>query len=461
MRTAAVTGAAVTGAAVVGPTDATRPAGRTIGTSHPTWMLAASLSGAVVVAILFAAVGLLLSRVDLALLALPLIVSVAWAWDRRPSRAESSIVAVELAAHPDDAELGFRLTLAPPDGVENVSLRLATLGGAPQQIVVSADAARELKGRVPVLHSGPQEVLRVEYRLFGVDGSFLSIPQGPLQVQSVLPPPYSAISNLPLPHRPQGLTGAHDSSRPGDGGDFRDIHPFTAGDRLRRIDWKATARRGRFAGDLYVRRTAATADATVLVVLDSRDDVGEQVAEWSSNTAAEKGIGSLDLAREAASSLAAGYVRVGDRVGFQDLASQSRMVAHGGGSRHLQRLLRAIELTQPSGTPSYRRRPPVVTAGALIYVLSTFLDDEAARMAALWRGSGHRVIAVDVLPAPRFSRTTRAERIAHRIVLMERSDRIRSLEAQGVELLRWQEDGESEPREARLRMLSRPMRGRR
>ena len=46
-------------------------------------------------------------------------------------------------------------------------------------------------------------------------------------------------------------------------------------DRLRRIDWKATARRGQNAGDLYVRRTAALADATVLIVLDSRDDVGE------------------------------------------------------------------------------------------------------------------------------------------------------------------------------------------
>ena len=64
----------------------------------------------------------------------------------------------------------------------------------------------------------------------------------------------------------------------------------------------------------------------MLIVLDSRDDVGEQVAEWSRNTAADKGISALDVAREAASSIAAGYIAGGDRVGFQDLSSRARMI---------------------------------------------------------------------------------------------------------------------------------------
>jgi hypothetical protein len=134
------------------------------------------------------------------------------------------------------------------------------------------------------------------------------------------------------------------------------------------------------------------------------------------------------------------------------------MIAHGGGSRHLRRLLRAVELVEPSDGPSHRQRPPIVPTGALIYVLSTFLDEEAGRMATLWRESGHRVITVDVLPAPRFTRTTRSERLAYRIVMMERIDRIHSLEAQGVELLRWPDDEGSELRETRLRILSRPAR---
>ncbi|TQM02866.1 DUF58 domain-containing protein [Pseudonocardia kunmingensis] len=324
-----------------------------------------------------------------------------------------------------------------------------------------AAGSRPVTLRLPLLHSGQHEVLRVEHRLIGVDGAVLGRPQHPLSVRRIVPVPYTAPAHLPLPRRLRGLTGTHDSSRPGDGGDFRDVHPFAPGDRLRRIDWKATARRGRFAGDLYVRRTAATSDATVVVVLDSGDDLGEQVASWSRSAGATTGTSSLDIAREAAGSLAAGYVRAGDRVGFHDLAGAARMIAAGGGQRHLWRLLRAIELTGPSGVRSRRRRPPVVPADALVYVLSTFLDEEASRMAELWSAAGHRVIAVDVLPTPRFTGASRAERLAHRIVIMNRGDRIRSLQAQGVEVLRWQDDGPADPREARLRALCRPLRDRR
>jgi uncharacterized protein (DUF58 family) len=227
---------------------------------------------------------------------------------------------------------------------------------------------------------------------------------------------------------------------------------------MRRIDWKATARRGQNAADLYVRRTAALADATVLIVLDSRDDVGEQVAEWSRNSPADKGISALDVAREAASSIAAGYIQAGDRVGFQDLSSRDRMIAHAGGSRHLWRLLRAIEMTKPSVVPFSRQRPPIVPPGALVYVLSSLLDDQAVRLALRWRGNGHRVIAVDVLPGARFARSTRYERVAHRLVMMERDDRILTLQARGVELLRWPDEGSSLPRQARLQLLSRPAR---
>jgi uncharacterized protein (DUF58 family) len=340
-------------------------------------------------------------------------------------------------------------------------MRLAVLGGRAQQIVVDRRTAGQLTGHLPLLHSGPQELLRVDYFLLGPDAATVSEPFGQLIVRRVVRPPYHAITQLPLPRRLHGLTGTHESSRAGDGGDFRDVHPFTAGDRLRRIDWKATARRGQFASDLYVRRTAALADATVLIVMDSRDDVGEQVAEWSRNVAAEKGTSALDIAREAASSIAAGYVQSGDRVGFQDLSSRGRMIATGSGNRQLWRLLRAIEITTPSTVPFQRRRPPIVPSGALVFLLSSFLDDQAVGLAAQWQGHGHRVIAVDILPAPRFDRASRAQRLAYRIVMLERSDRLRTLSSYGVEMLRWAEDAGTLPREARLRALARSGRDRR
>ena len=134
------------------------------------------------------------------------------------------------------------------------------------------------------------------------------------------------------------------------------------------------------------------------------------------------------------------------------------MIAHAGGSRHLWRLLRAIEITQPAAVQFRHQRPPIVPPGALVYLLSSLLDNQSTELAMRWRGNGHRVIAIDVLPAAQFARTTRYDRAAHRVVLMERSDRIHTLQRRGVELLRWQEDTASLPRQARLHLLSRPAR---
>lgn len=423
----------------------------------PRWAFSAGLAAGWTVAVILAAAGLLLARIDLALLALPLVAALAWTRELRPDRTQGATATVALADS-GDAEMGFSFKIAAPAGVEAIALRYSLLAGETREIVLAGATSSDFAGRVPLLHSGPQELVRVEYRCFGADLGVLSVPSEPLVASRVVAPRSAAFSWLPLPRRLQGLTGSHESARAGDGGDFRDVHPFTVGDRLRRIDWKATARRGQNAADLYVRRTAALADATVLIVLDSRDDVGEQVAEWSRNSAASKGISALDVAREAASSIAAGYIEAGDRVGFQDLSSRNRMIPHAGGARHLWRLLRAIEITEPSDEPFSRVRPPIVPPGALVYLLSSLLDDQAVELALRWRGNGHRVIAVDVLPAARFARTNRYDRVAHRLVMMERAGRISTLQARGVDLLRWPEDGTSPPRQARLRLLSRPAR---
>jgi uncharacterized protein (DUF58 family) len=163
----------------------------------------------------------------------------------------------------------------------------------------------------------------------------------------------------------------------------------------------------------------------------------------------------MDLAREAAASLAVAAIGTGDRVGLLDIASHDGVVAPGGGKRHLDRLLRRISVSEPSSTPLNRRRAPIVPAGAIVYLLSTFLDDEATSIALLWRAAGHRVIAVDVLPTARVDDSARHTRIAHRLVMAERRRRIADVRANGVELFRWQEDDEQPSRGVVLRTLAR------
>ncbi|MGC5166729.1 DUF58 domain-containing protein [Luteimicrobium sp. DT211] len=427
----------------------------------------AGVLGGAVVAVVLAALGLVLSRVDLVLLALPLAVSAAWAWASRPPGGTGGpTTGLRVRASPDPEARVVRYGVGvdvdgPPGsaGTDAVHVRVSVLGTTPHDLVVTPAQAADLAGRAPILHSGPQLLLRLQHRLLGQDAAWFTAPARELDVEQVVTPRAVPVASLALPQRLQGLTGNHQSARPGDGGDFRDVHPFAPGDRLRRIDWRATARRARLADELFVRRTSALADATVVLVLDTRDDVGENVEDWTGHTADGQGVTSLDLAREAAASLATAYAASGDRVGVQDLASQARVVQPGGGARHRDRVVRAVTLSRPSGSRFARLRPPVVPPGALVYVFSTFLDDEAPRMATLWRAGGHRVVAVDVLPAPRTGGLQPHERVAFRLVALEREERMSALQASGVELLRWQEAPATVERAVALRTLARAGRG--
>src|SRR5690606_23064901 len=211
--------------------------------------------------------------------------------------------------------------------------------------------------------------------------------------------------------------GAHEGSRPGQGGDFRDIHPFAPGDELRRVDWKATARAARRPGDLLIRRTNSLSDASAVIVMDTADDLGTVVAGWGAADLTRSGVTSLDHARSAARSLAEATVGMGDRVAFHTLAHGGRSVRSGAGRRHLERLIGAIAASGRGGDDARFRRTPPVPHGSIIYVLSTFFDGAAAEIAMRWRAAGHRVVAVDTLPELDTGRLTPERDLALQVLL--------------------------------------------
>jgi hypothetical protein len=441
----------------------------------PRWRLGVAQVGAVVVGLVAAVGGIVAGRADVVVMGLPLLALAAWAWDRRPHAAaageqparaaEGALLApvdVEVTADTAalEATLGYRVRMSTPPGVEAVQLRVLELGIRPRTHVLPAHPDRpiEVRGRVPAPHSGPQRIVIVDWRLIGTGAAVIADVSEPTPIDRVIDPVFSPIGSLPLPHRLTGLTGAHDSSRPGDGGDFHDLAPFRPGDRLRRIDWKATARLARDPGELYVRRTQAQADATVFLVLDTGDDLGTDVETWARFDPAGSGPTSLDIARSAASAIAAGFVRVGDRVGFADLGRPGRVVPPGAGTRHLDRLLRTIAATGPVGAFHASRRPPLVTNGAAVFLLSTFLDDRAETAAVRLAAAGHRVVGVDVLPSPDTTHLSSERRLAHRLVLMQRAGRLARLRAGGVELLAWGTERDAPARDAELMALARPRR---
>lgn len=427
-------------------------------TIRPEWRMTSALEVAMVLGLVIAGVGMLTSRIDLVLIALPLLASAAMGFDGKPTSGAQSILRVDVTRSGDGdgaGEFGYHINIEAPERIDLIHVRVTPQSLFSYELFLAADRVAIATGRLRIVHSGRQRVIDVSYRLMAADGGWLSLPAPREMVERVVQPSIAPVASIPLPHRLTGLTGLHGSARPGDGGEFRDLHPYSAGDRLRRIDWKATARRSQGFGDLYVRRTDATSDATLMLVIDSREDVGERVESWSAKPGVDEGLSSMDLAREAASSLAVAAIGTGDRVGLIDLSAYAGMVPAGGGKRHLERILRRIAMSRPSGTRISRRRAPIVPPGAIVYLLSAFLDNDVTMLATLWRAAGHRVIAVDLLPTPLLDRIDNHTRIAHRIVMAERRRRIADARANGVEMFRWQEDAEQPSRIVALRTLAR------
>ena len=168
-----------------------------------------------------------------------------------------------------------------------------------------------------------------------------------------------------------------------------------------------------------------------------REDLGTVVAAWGMDDPDRSGITSLDLAREAALSIATAAIGVGDRVAYHALSPGGRSIPAGGGARHLARVRDVVAATGQQEEGSRSRRSPVVPAGSIVFVLSTFVDGVAAQMATSWRAAGHAVVAVDVLPVSDTSRLTREQRIALRTLLAERSDILAELRHAGVEVVTW------------------------
>lgn len=397
-----------------------------------------------VTGLLLVLLGLISGRPLVVTLGMPLVIGTAWSWSQRP-RGIADVTIDDSRYRSETGQVEGDLRIVPTTGLATTNLRIGSSAHRPVDVLVDSTRGRSLRLSVSGTRTGRRSVFTAVYLQAGLDQITRLDPEslGPIDV-TVLPRTVP-LGRLPLPFRLQGLTGAHDSRRIGDGGEFHDISLFAPGDRLRRIDWRVTARRvgqdresAPGITQLYVRRSHATADAVVILVIDSRDEIGPDVATWASGRPVHpEDPTSLDIAREAAGSLARTYLEAGDRVGVIDLGRTSRALRPAGGRRHLQRVLHQLAGANPEGEPARRVRAPQVPSGAMIVMFSTFLDDEPMKLGEMWRAAGHRVLAIDVIPRPELDRLRTREQLAYRIIELERQDRFWQLSGAGVEVVPW------------------------
>src|SRR5919108_3132842 len=172
---------------------------------------------------------------------------------------------------------------------------------------------------------------------------------------------------VPLPHHlPPTHThasfGNYVSRTAGDGLEFAGIRPYSSGDRIRRVHWRASLTRQQ----LYVTDYYCERNADVVILLDTLVSLGTPQA----NT--------LDVAVRAAASLAAHYLYHKDRVGLIHCGGVCTGLAPATGQIHMYRILDALLETHTHFsylTGDIARIPPrVLPAGALIFVITTMLD---------------------------------------------------------------------------------------
>ena len=378
---------------------------------------------------------------------------------------------------PRTVETGQRARLLvdvePGDGAELVAIRLPSphrSGVGPVHVVPAT--ATTLATNLRWDAWGEHAELRPDLMVAGPDGLLAYGPMVGDEARRAVLPQVRPLPPGPLPPRSAGLVGAHRSRRAGDGIDLRNIRPYQPGDRLRRVDWRTTLRAGSRAVDaddvlntLYVRERHAEADADIIIALDSRVDVNDKLGDWSLG---EPGFvrpnGTLNTSVHAATALAASYLRQGDRVGFVDLGRPQFSLPSGAGRRHLMRLRhRMLVCAQNAGwAPRPVLRAEQVPPGAVVIVLSPFLDDAVVGQTLLAVRRGSVVLAVDVLPADLVpDPENRWGDAVRQVITGEHEIRLAALRGGGVPVVSWLDGVEVVAMLRRLAAPGRRLAGRR
>jgi uncharacterized protein (DUF58 family) len=304
--------------------------------------------------------------------------------------------------------------------------------GGPTDPVQGGGGLVEAEWRVTALRWGRWDAgIPVTVRSHG--GLFAGTAVLKLGEITVFPRPPS-LTQLALPAQLRTRIGDHVDRRPGEGVEFAGVRPFVPGDRLRRINWPVTGRRGA----LHVNQLAAEQAAEIVAVIDATTDTGAP------------GESSLDRAVRGAAGIARAYTRAGDRVGVITLYGPLRWIAPGIGPRQFYRIVESVldvRSLYSFVAPDMAWIPPaVLPAGALVIMFSPLLDERATDAVIDLRERGYPVIVTDVLgtsPAPAAGPT--GSGLALRLWRLEREALRYRLESLGIPVVGWPGEPHLEP----------------
>ena len=308
-----------------------------------------------------------------------------------------------------DPQLSGRLSLDRERAVEGdtvtVTVELAAAAGAdrlevvlplPEELAAEDGAALALSLRPGETHTlelplrcarwGAPRVGPLLYRGGDVLGlrSWHGAVGEPAQLR--IYPSEETLRSLVPPLETQVFSGNQVSRGRGEGIEFADLREWHRGDRLRRVNWRASARRG----SLWVNEQHPERNTDIVLFLDTFAEVRG------------RGSGTHERAVRAAATLAHRYLEHKDRVGLVGFGGYLSWLVPASGTRQLYSIVDT--LLESDIVQSYAQRrvdflpPRTLPPKALVVALTPFLDDRAATALLDLRARGYDLVVVEVSP---------------------------------------------------------------
>jgi len=238
------------------------------------------------------------------------------------------------------------------------------------------------------------------------------------------------LRELVAPMRTQPFLGTHVARARGEGIEFADIRPFRVGDRVRRINWRATARRG--APQVNERHPEHSSD--VVLLLDTFEEARDQAG------------GTLDSAVRAAAGLARAHLARRDRVGLVDFGGTLHWLEPAFGITQLYRIIDALLASDIAFSYAWRNVDSiplrVLSPGALVLAISPLLDKRSVALVTDLRRRGCDLTVIEVSPLDHISPgPSAADNVAYELWRLQREALRARLQSLGIGVAVWERDG--------------------
>jgi uncharacterized protein (DUF58 family) len=241
-------------------------------------------------------------------------------------------------------------------------------------------------------------------------------------------PRVEELRSLVVPIETQVFTGNQVARTRGEGIEFADLRHYEHGDALRRINWRASARRN----ELWVNDLHPERNTDVIVFLDTFVEAREEKES------------TLDVAVRAAATLADRYLKRKDRVGLISFGGYLNWLLPGSGIVQLYRVVDSLLDTQIILSYAWkgvdvipaRTLPPK----ALILAVSPLLDERAVTTLLDLRARGFDLAVLEVSPVA-FASAAEGEReeLAYRLWQFKREALRARYQRVGVPVVEWRE----------------------